>query len=76
MKRRTVQIGIVLLVVAYFGSYFICRKVYETREDVFITLYDEDSLVAIIAHFVHSPLIVADSALTGRKTDVGNWRGD
>ena len=76
MKRRTVQIGIVLLLAAYVGSYLICRTIYENREDVFITLYDEDSLVASIAHFVHSPLIVADSALTGRIVDVGNWRGD
>src|SRR5687768_16078116 len=74
MKRRIVLIGITLLLLAYVASYFVCRKVYETREDEFITLYDEDSLVALVAHLVHSPLIVADSAITGRRIDVGNWR--
>lgn len=76
MKRRVIQIGVVLVLLAYVASYVVFRKIYETREDVVITLYDEDSLVAGIAYFMHWPLILADSALTGRTIQIGNWRGD
>src|SRR5687767_9207025 len=75
MKKRTVQIGIALLLLAYVVSYLVCRKLYETRDDEFITLYDEDSLGAMVAHLIHTPLIAADGAVTGRRIEVGNWRG-
>ena len=42
MKKRVAKIGIVVLLLAYVASYLLCRKVYKTREDEFITLYDED----------------------------------
>jgi len=74
MKKPLKLTALALLLVAYVASYFVCRKVYETREDEFITLYDEDSLMALAAHLAHTPLIVMDHALTGRRVEVGNWR--
>ncbi|MEW6159667.1 MAG: hypothetical protein AB1813_19735 [Verrucomicrobiota bacterium] len=74
MNKRTVQIGILLLLAAYVASYLLCRKIYETRDGEFITLYDEDSVIALGAHFIHAPLIVVDGAVTERRTEVGNWR--
>ena len=74
MKPRTVKMILAILLLFYLASYFLCRKVYETHEDEFITLYDKNSLIAIVAHMMHEPLIAADSAITGRRIEVGKWR--
>ncbi len=72
MKRSVLGIPVALFI--YFASYLIFRKCYETREDELITLYDEDSVVALFAHLIHTPLIYGDNELTGRIVKVGNWR--
>jgi hypothetical protein len=75
MSPRVKRLSIILILLAsYVVSYFVCRKVYEARENEYFTLYDEDSLIAIGARLIHSPLIAVDTHFTGRRVEVGNWR--
>ena len=72
MKRRITPILAILVI--YSASYLVCRIAYQTREDEYITLYDEDSLISLFAHFIHTPFVHLDALLTGRRTEIGNWR--
>jgi hypothetical protein len=72
MNRRVLKISAILF--AYLVSYGICRVVYQTREDEYITQYNENSLIPLLAHFIHTPLIHLDTAITGRRIIVGKWR--
>ena len=72
MRRRIKLIAILLIV--YLASYLYCRKAFETREGNLVTLYDEDSLIALFAYAIHFPLRNADTTLTGREIKMGNWR--
>ncbi|MES2981221.1 MAG: hypothetical protein V4727_02820 [Verrucomicrobiota bacterium] len=75
MSPRIKRLSIFLLILAlYVATYFVCRKVYEAREDEYFTLYDEDSIIALGARLIHSPLIAVDTFFTGRRVGVGNWR--
>jgi hypothetical protein len=72
MNRRALKISAIFF--AYLASYGICRVVYQTREDEYITQYNENSLISLLAHFIHTPLIHLDTAITGRRITVGKWR--
>lgn len=63
------------ILVAYLASYFICRTIYETREDILITYYNKSSIVGQMSFLMHAPLWRLDSMITGRCTEVGKWRG-
>lgn len=47
LKSAAVLGGFALF--AYFASYLVCRSVYATREDAFITYYNHSSIVGQVS---------------------------
>jgi hypothetical protein len=59
---------------AYLASYLVCRSVYATREDEFITYYNQPSLIGQLSYAFHAPLWEMDSVINRRHTRIGKWR--
>jgi hypothetical protein len=75
MRTRHLRtITILAACAVYVSSYGICRRVYQQREDDYITKYDQRSITGQVCYALHTPLWVLDAALTGRHTDIGKWR--
>ena len=76
MKSNQLKLVVLggFIFIAYLASYLICRSVYATREDEFITFYNQSSLIGQVSYLVHAPLWELDSAMTGRHTKIGKWR--
>jgi hypothetical protein len=76
MKSNQLKVVVLggFVFLAYLTSYLICRSIYATREDEFITYYNQSSLIGQVSYLIHAPLWELDSAMTGRYTKIGKWR--
>lgn len=74
LRNTLIVLGVVTLAL-YVASYFHYRANYTVeRDSLRVTLYEEDSIPAILASMIHGPLLWIDQQATGRVVEVGNWR--